>query len=159
MRMNGALGVALLLSALLPAGAALAQDSTAIVSEIYNNYVKAGAGGNTPDLYTSRWYSKKLNRQIAALKRSCRKQDYPCGPGADYFVDGQDFEIKNLRVREVSRSGDKAVVEARATNMGTPLTATFDMVLEDGRFVIDEMRMKSTNSYTLSKILKKDANY
>lgn len=159
MRVLHARAIALLFGLVCSATAALAQESTAIVSEIYNNYVKAGAGGNTPDLYTSRWYSKKINRQIAALKRACRKAEEPCGPSADYFVDGQDFQIKNLRVREVSRSGDKAVVEAKATNMGTPLTATFDMVLEDGRFVIDEMRMKSTNSYVLSKILKKGANY
>ena len=151
--------IAAISGALFPTGAAQAQETTAIVREIYNNYVKAGTGGDTPDLYTATWYSKKINRQIAALKRACRKAEEPCGPSADYFVDGQDFEIKNVQVREVSRNGDKAVVEVKASNTGTPLTATFTMVLEDGRFVIDEMRMKSTNSYTLSRILKKDANY
>lgn len=141
------------------AAPAAAGDATAVIREMYRLYETADKNStNTPDQYTRAWYSAKIRAQIDRLDAACKKRpDDMCWPDADFLVDGQDFEIKELKIREVSRAADKAVVEAKFKNFGDWRTMTFSMVNENGRWVVDQMLGKSKEQpkgYKLTEILK-----
>lgn len=148
-----------LFSALVCASAPAFAQTTAVVEEIYREYVNSPKDSTkTPDQYKRSWYSTKIRAQINRLEAACKKRPNDmCWPDADFLVDGQDFEIKNLKVREVSQAAGKAVVEAKFTNFGDWRTMTFHMVEENGRWVIDQMFGKSKEQpkgYKLTDILK-----
>lgn len=132
-------------------------QATKVVEGIYSEYQRHGPGSSdAPDMYTKDWYSTKIRAQINRMNAACKGRDEQCGPDWDFLVDGQDFEIKNLEVREVKRTGRKAMVEAKFTNFGNWRTMNFSMIEENGRWVIDEMVGKSKSQpegYKLTDIL------
>lgn len=136
--------------------AALAQsqaEPTATIETIYQTYIKAGKDlSNSPDQYTRAWYSKAIGTKMDRLEKACKKRDDMCMPDADFLVDGQDFEIRNLQVKETARSGTKATVVASFRNFNTPTRMTFTLVNENGRWVVDEMVSK--DGARLSQMLK-----
>ena len=149
---------------IMGANTALAQspaDPGALIRQIYQAYVAAEKKplGKEPDQYNPRYYSARINAQIARLKKSCEKRDDICMPDADFLVDGQDFRIRDLKVNVTEKSPAAATVVATFRNFEAPRRATFKMVLEKGRWVIDELRMTSKDQpegYTLEETLKAD---
>lgn len=150
------------IGALALASAASAQQAggepRALIESIYQQYIKSGpTGAQTPNQFTRSWYSKAIRARMDKLDKACKKAEEPCGPEADFLVDGQDYDIKAVAVKELSRKDGKAMVEARFKNSGDDRTMLFTMVRENDRWVIDELFGKSKEQpkgYKLSQILK-----
>ena len=71
----------------------------------------------------------------------------------DPYVDGQDFDITDFAIGVPGIAGDYASVDVTFNNFGEPRSLTYDLVLEDGGWKIDDV--VSTNpdtSYRLSEI-------
>lgn len=133
-------------------------DPKALIQSIYQEYIKSGpTGTKTPDQFTRKWYSKSIRAKMDSLDKACKKAQEQCGPEADFLVDGQDYDIKTVAVKELSRKDGKAMVEAKFKNGGDDRTMLFTMVEENGRWVIDELVGKSKENpkgYRLSQMLK-----
>jgi uncharacterized protein DUF3828 len=71
----------------------------------------------------------------------------------DPFVDGQDWELGGLKVKEIYRSGDDARVRADFANFGEPRSILFNLVREDGAWRVDEIASMLPPPWTLSEIL------
>jgi len=71
----------------------------------------------------------------------------------DPFVDGQDWEIGGLKIKEIYRSGGEARVRADFANFGEPRSILFNLVREDGEWRIDDIAETLQPRWTLSKIL------
>jgi hypothetical protein len=74
----------------------------------------------------------------------------------DYFVDGQDFALKELKIVPVAQDGAKAQILATFINMSEPKNMLFDLVREDGHWRIDEIAATLPPRYFVSKILADD---
>lgn len=59
---------------------------------------------------------------------------------ADFILDAQDVEIKNVTVTGLAASADRAEVEARFLSFGKPRQVKFDFRLVDGRWMIANVR-------------------
>jgi len=70
------------------------------------------------------------------------------------IVDGQDWEIGGLTLKEVYRSGGEARVRADFANFGKPRSLLFSLVREDWEWRIDDIAETVPPRWTLSKILK-----
>lgn len=83
--------------------------------------------------------------------------------GADPFIQGQDGEVKNLRVATTQApSGGKAVVTAQFRSFGKPVAVTFRMVEEGGGWRIDDIgsgrdsiRRELSQPYECGSFMKK----
>ena len=84
----------------------------------------------------------RFTPRLEALRAECEKKaeaeediciDY------DMFVQGQDLELTDLNVEDVSGSADKATVKATFKNFGEAKEVTFDLIRDDKGWVIDEM--------------------
>ena len=72
----------------------------------------------------------------------------------DVFVNGNNFEISKVKVALLAKSAVRARVRARFDNMKKPQEITFDLVLEDGAWHIDEVSStRKDERWTMSKIL------
>jgi hypothetical protein len=70
------------------------------------------------------------------------------------FVDGQEWEITELKIAVVSEDGDRAQVSASFENLGEPREMLFDLVREGGRWLVDDVQsLKPGGRWTMSKIL------
>jgi hypothetical protein len=72
-------------------------------------------------------------------------------------VDGQDWELKNLRVvaREVAGHPDQRLIIATFSNLGSAEEIHFDFQKAAGRWLLDDVHsLKRGGKWTLSKILK-----
>lgn len=61
-------------------------------------------------------------------------------PDFDFLIDGQDWQIGKLQVRQVSAAGDAATVEAHFTNFGRPTRVRFALRRIGGRWLIANVR-------------------
>jgi len=68
-------------------------------------------------------------------------------------ANGQDWKIGDLSVTLVSQAGDKAVVEAKFSNLGDAEDLRYDLVHSGGRWLIDEIQSMTKPRWTMSKIL------
>lgn len=73
--------------------------------------------------------------------------------GFDPYVDGQDFLIEDFSIDAVAIEGDTAIADVSFTNFGEPRELTYDLVLEDGGWRIDDVTSVTPgNEYRLSEI-------
>lgn len=120
--------------------AAAQSASEAFVRGVYEAYVVAEkAGKDAPDQLRASIYSARIRKQIAALKKACAKRNDLCLPDADFLVDGQDYRISDIHVKEMSQQNDRARVEARFRNFDTAVVKIYSLVRENGRWVIDNI--------------------
>ena len=73
----------------------------------------------------------------------------------DIWVNAQDFEIKDLKVEQISGGKDSASVKASFDNMGTKTVISYDLFKDKTGWVVDEI---STDCDTLSGMLKGEAS-
>ena len=71
----------------------------------------------------------------------------------DMFVQGQDFELTDLNVEDVSGSADKATVKATFKNFGEAKEVTFDLIRDDKGWTIDQM---TSGCQSLSNLYRHD---
>jgi hypothetical protein len=120
-------------------------DPVLLIVAIYKSYQD-----NQPEL--SHVYSKRLQ----ALVDKDEKETPEGMVGRidwDVFVDGQDWQLSELKIVPVSRSATHAVVRATFKNFDHPSNMLFDLVLEDGHWRIDDVEKTLKPRWTMSKIL------
>ena len=60
--------------------------------------------------------------------------------GADFILDAQDVDVKNVTVAGLSATADRAEVEARFLSFGQSRQVKFDFRVVDGRWMIANVR-------------------
>mgnify|MGYP000869674216 CR=1 FL=1 len=71
----------------------------------------------------------------------------------DPYIDGQDFDITDLAIATPDIAGDQARVDVTFRNFGEPRTLTYELVLEDGGWQIDDVVSTNPhNRYRLTEI-------
>ncbi|HEV7345805.1 MAG TPA: DUF3828 domain-containing protein [Devosia sp.] len=76
----------------------------------------------------------------------------------DPYIDGQDYDLGELVIGEPAITGDAASVEVSFTNFGEPRSLTYELVLEDDGWKIDDVVSTSPdNPYRLSDIFAEAA--
>lgn len=76
----------------------------------------------------------------------------------DPYIDGQDYGITNLEIGATDIAGDDATVEVTFSNFGEPRSLTYELVLEDGGWKIDDVvSTNPDNPYRLSEIFAEAA--
>ncbi len=158
--MRRAVALLLLLMLAFGAPAAMAQDDSepaakaesesgpvAFVTAIYKSYTDIAPGEDgepgLPDMYSKRLQA--LIDKDAAESRAGRLDWDP-------VVDGQDWDVTGLNIKEVYRSGGEARVRAVFVN-GGPRNMLFNLVREDGKWRIDDIAETLKPRWTMSKIL------
>jgi hypothetical protein len=150
--------VALLLAFVLCATPALAQDRNdpvGLIQSIYKTY-------QTDDPGLPHVYSRRLQALVDADEKNTPEGEVG-RLDWDVFVDGNDWRISKLQVTLAAQSGDRAQVRASFDNHGKPRRIVFDLVRENGRWLIDDIRsMKdaawSKPLWTMSKVLAGEPN-
>lgn len=71
----------------------------------------------------------------------------------DPYIDGQDYQIADLKISEPEIEGDKATAVVSFTNFGEPREITYDLVFENGGWLIDDLQNDADDyPYRLSEI-------
>jgi hypothetical protein len=88
-------------------------------------------------------------RSLAVSRRSTQESRDECFARAeangdscmdfDMFVQGNDFDLFDIEVEQVSGDAEHAVVRARFKNFGKDETVIFELIHDDQGWVIDEI--------------------
>ncbi len=71
----------------------------------------------------------------------------------DPYIDGQDYQIANLEIGEPAIEGDTATVVVTFTNFDEPVEITYNLVNENGGWVIDDLEGQNGEfAYRLTEI-------
>ena len=125
-------------------------DPKTVVTEDYKRYVAAQKGHEysaPEDIYTAR---------LAKLIRDDRKKahgEVGC-LDFDFWVNGQDWELKDVAVTSEDAGADRKAVIAKFLNTGDPQEVHFEFQRVAGRWLLDEVRSLKGEKWTLSQILK-----
>ena len=72
----------------------------------------------------------------------------------DPYIDGQDWDLGAFEIGEIEDDGDSATAQVIFTNFGEPRLLSYDLVFEDGGWLIDDVAGENPEfSYRLSDIL------
>ncbi len=71
----------------------------------------------------------------------------------DVFINGQAWELSELKIVPVSQSATQAQVRATFKNFDKPSDMLFDLIVEDGHWRIDDVEKTLRPRWTMSKIL------
>jgi len=153
MRLVAVVLLAVALGAASPLGDADGEP-VALITAIYQTYTDIAPGEDSvPDVQGV--YSKRLQ----ALVDKDEKQTPEGEVGRidwDLFVDGQDWQLTELKIVLVSQSATQAEVRATFKNFDEPRDILYSLVLEDGRWRIDDIQETLKPRWTMSKILQDD---
>ncbi len=133
-----ALVVAIVVSA--PASAQF-KTPEAAVQGLYAIYAKPDSVG-----FSDRDAPRYFDAALLRMWRAAKFQD------ADFFIQGQDFEIKDVKVAPASISGDKAEATVTFRNFGEPSRITYILVQGKDGWRITDAR---SDSETLRTALKR----
>ena len=76
----------------------------------------------------------------------------------DPYIDGQDYDITDLAIGIPAIAGEEATVDVSFRNFGEPRALTYELVLEDGGWKIDDVvSTNPDNLYRLSEIFAEAA--
>jgi hypothetical protein len=76
----------------------------------------------------------------------------------DPYIDGQDFDITDFAIGAPGIAGDYASVDVTFSNFGEPRSLTYELVLEDGGWKIDDVvSTNPDNPYRLSQMFADNA--
>lgn len=125
---------------------ALAQFKTpeAAVESLYATYTKPGSDG-----FSDRDAPRFMDAPLLKLWRAAKNKD------SDFFIQGQDFEVKDVKVLPAAISGDKAETAVTFRNFGKPMRLTYTLVQgKDGWRISDARSGKETLRGTLKTASK-----
>ncbi len=142
--------LAMALGAASPLGDA-DSDPVALITAIYQTYTDITPGEDAvPDIQGV--YSKRLQ----ALVDKDEKETPEGEVGRidwDVFVDGQDWQLTELKIVPVSKQATQAEIRASFKNFGEPRDILYTLVLDDGHWRIDDIQETLKPRWTMSKIL------
>jgi hypothetical protein len=123
-------------------------DPVVLITDIYKTYQ-----GDAAHPSYANPYSRRLQALLDADEKATPKGDAGTIDW-DVFVNGNDWDIKNLIIALVSKSTTHAQVRAQFISF-KPHDILFDLVREDGRWFIDDISETKvgSNRWTMSKIL------
>ncbi len=117
--------------------------------KVYALYGKGGKGLFGNQKYEKAYLSRPLVRLVTANRR---RLDF------DPIVNGQDYEITDLHVTPKGGTEKDAVAEVTFKNFGEPVTLTYDLVLQDSAWRIDNIVSKDKDApWILTELLGKGA--
>lgn len=141
MRAVLALGLATLAAA--PAAAQSASDPVETVRAFYA----------ADDVNAVRFYAKRLRRLFEKDRKEAKGEIGRLGFA--FHVNAQDTAdgwAKTLRLKSLQAGGDKAEVQALFKNV-SPQEIRYDLVLEDGRWLIADARSLKKETWRLTDVL------
>jgi hypothetical protein len=107
----------------------------ALLQALYAPYSKADFDWNSWD--ESAFRSAHLNELFA---KDAKEADGEVGRlDFDPYIDGQDYQITDLKIGEATIKGETATVEVTFKNFDTPDDLTFTLVKEDDGWKIDDV--------------------
>jgi hypothetical protein len=106
------------------------------VRAVYALYEPADSKGFPRDAATARRF---FDPALAKLWLAAKHID------ADFFIQGQDWELAGLKVDPATVNGDKANVTAAFTNMKKPITLTYEMVKAKDGWRISDVKAGSSS--------------
>lgn len=122
-------------------------DPAAVVSALYAPYIVADA--QAPALADAAPWSAQMQADIAAMHTRTGDGD---GPSLDFdpIIDAQDFQLSNISATtDAVVEGSHAVVRAQFNNIGEPQVVVYDLVWEDGRWKVDNIRTDEWDMRTI----------
>jgi hypothetical protein len=123
-------------------------DPVALIADIYKTYQTDTKSPGYSDIYSRRLQALIDADTKATPEGEVGKIDW------DVFVNGNDWQLSELTITLVSKSDLRAQVLARFFNFKDPHEILFDLVREDARWTIDDVReTRKGNRWTMSKIL------
>jgi hypothetical protein len=126
-------------------------DPEALITAIYQTYTDVAPGEDAvPEVEGV--YSERLQ----ALINKDAKETPEGEVGRidwDLFVDGQDWQLSDLKIVPISKDPTRAEVRANFKNFGEPRAILYSLVLEDGHWRIDDIQETLKPRWTMSKIL------
>ena len=143
------LAVCVLSAVVMLTAATRIDDPKTFVTEVYKRYVAAQKGHEysaPEDIYTAR-----LAKLIRDDRRKARGEvgclDF------DFWVNGQDWVIKDLAVTSEDPGPDRKTVVAKFLNTGDPQEIHLEFQRVGGRWLLDDVRSLKGEKWTLSQIL------
>jgi hypothetical protein len=138
------MALGLVLSLVAPTSAQPASDAVAVVKKVYE----------ASDPVRAKVYSKRLQ---ALLDKDAKQAKGEVGNlEFDFAVNGQDTEAgyrKTLRFEPGPATSGGAAVTVTFRNF-EPQNLRYDLVRENGRWVVDEVRSLGRTKWVLSSLLK-----
>ena len=126
-------------------------DPVALLTAIYKTYTDIGPGEDgVPEL--SGVYSKRLQALIDKDEKETPEGDVG-RIDWDLFVDGQDWQLTELKIVPALKETTRAEVRATFNNFGEPRDILYTLVLENGHWRIDDIQETLNPRWTMSKIL------
>jgi hypothetical protein len=126
-------------------------DPVDLISAIYQTYTDVAPGEDGPpefqDVYSERLQALVDKDQKETPEGEVGRIDW------DLFVDGQDWQLTELKIVPLSQEPARAQVRASFKNFGEPRDMLYSLVLEDGHWRIDDIQETVNPRWTLSKIL------
>jgi len=126
-------------------------DPVALLTAIYKTYTDIGPGEDgVPEL------SGVHNKRLQALIDKDEKETPEGDVGRidwDLFVDGQDWQLTELKIVPALKEATRAEVRATFNNFGEPRDILYTLVLENGHWRIDDIQETLKPRWTMSKIL------
>ena len=147
------IGIALCACAfVMPAFAgAVPDEPKAIVKDIYEEMTKT-----TTFTVPDNVYSPRLAKLFAEDQADGEKGGGVGRLDWDAWVNGQDFQIKNVTVtsRKDEFRDDREIVKVKMINIGKPAVVFFYFERVKGHWQIDDIRWPGKGGWTLSLVLK-----
>jgi len=149
-RLRSAVAVFSIFCTLTLSAATRIDDPKAFVSDVYRQLIASQSGHDyTPpdDIYSARL--AKLFRE----DRRKAKGEVGCLEIL-FWVNGQDYVIRDLSVTSADQGPDRKTVTARFMNIDRREEIRFDFLRNGRRWLLDEVHSTSATPWTLSEILK-----
>jgi hypothetical protein len=120
-----------------PDGAA-ATDPAAIIRPVYDRYMTPDA--QFPDLLDQAPWTNSLRAVLEAMMARSQQINEPI-LDFDPIIGAQDYQLSNLNVaNEAISEGSHAVVRASFDNSGARTEIVYDLIWEDDRWKVDNIR-------------------
>jgi hypothetical protein len=124
-------------------------DPEAFVREVYRHFSANESGYSPPsDIYTPRL------KALFVRDERWAKGEVGC-LDLDFWVNGQDWELKNVRITSSDAKGrpDRRTIIANFLNIGQANEIHFEFQNIQGKWLLDEVRCVRGGVWTLSKLL------
>jgi hypothetical protein len=89
------------------------------------------------------------DRENAAKEGDAGKFDW------DPIINAQDWKLSAIRVSTISKTGDRAVVDAWFHNLGSDQHMRFQLVQEGGKWALDDLQALNKPRWTMSKVYER----
>jgi hypothetical protein len=163
MRARAMLGIVFSMLAATPAPAQVdprEPDPAKWLTQVYALYARAQKNEKLQSQASVDLVERRASRALAALfkrDRDCStKRNEVCALDWDFVIDGQDFEISQVKVGAARVSGGTATVTVSFVNMKTPCVNVYYFVREDGQWKVNdvEARPKGETATRVAKLLR-----